>query len=275
MARIIQIIDSREDRRLLSEFLSAYHSVGEHQIGQPLEEAFDLCIVDDVNLHRIKAELEGRRDAEQPGFLPVLLLTHRRDVWNRIPNLWQLVDQAIMTPVSKVELQARIEILLRARRISLELKLRNEDLEAFVQAMSHDLRASIRAVGMFADATAASEGHRLSEEGRQDLERIRWAAQEMRELIDSLLNFSRLGRGEVRYEPIDLRNYIETCLRNLQAEIRDRHASIKVKGKSRTIQADPTLLKIALTNLISNAIKFVPAGVQPEIMVSASIKQDL
>ena len=41
------------------------------------------------------------------------------------------------------------------------------------------------------------------------------------------------------------------------------------------IQADPTLLKIALTNLISNAIKFVPDGVQPEITVSASVKQDL
>src|SRR5206468_1336833 len=54
-----------------------------------------------------------------------------------------------------------------------------------------------------------------------------------------------------------------------------RHANIKVKGKARTIQADPTLLKIALTNLISNAIKFVPDGVQPEITVSASIRQDL
>ena len=51
----------------------------------------------------------------------------------------------------------------------------------------------------------------------------------MRELIDSLLNFSRLGRGEVRYEPIDLREYIESCLRNLQAEIRTRNAHIKLQ----------------------------------------------
>src|SRR5262249_43282320 len=157
MARIILVVQSKENRRLLNEFLSSYHSIGEHEVGKPLEETFDLCIVDDPNLQRLKAELEARRDAEQPGFLPVLLLTHRRDVWVRIPNLWQLVDQSIMTPVSKVELQSRVEILLRARRISLELKLRNEDLEAFVQAMSHDLRASIRAVGMFADAVAGTE----------------------------------------------------------------------------------------------------------------------
>ena len=275
MARIVLILENRQNRRLLNEFLSAYHSVAEHLSGDPLEEVFDLCIIDDPNLSRLKDELEGRRDAEQPGILPVLLVTHRPDVWTRVPNLWQLVDEAIMTPVAKIELQSRVEILLRARRVSLDLKLRNEDLEAFIQAMSHDLRASVRAVTMFAEALSVSEEARLSDEGRQDLGRIRWAAQEMRELIDSLLNFSRLGRGEVRYEPIDLKVYIETCLRNLQGEIRSRNAHIKVKGRTRTVQADPTLLKIALTNLLSNAIKFVPDGVDPEITVSASVKHDL
>ncbi len=275
MARIILVIESKENRRLLNAFLSAYHSVGAHQPGEALEEAFDLCIIDDPSLNRLRADLEMRRDAEQPGFLPVLLVTHRHDVWARMPNLWQLVDESVATPVSKLELQSRVEILLRARHISIELKLRNEDLEAFIQAMSHDLRASVRAVTMFAEAVSMSEADRFSEDAKQDLDRIRWAAQEMRELIDSLLNFSRLGRGEVRYEPLDLRTYIETCLRNVQAEIRNRNASIKVKGRPRTVQADPTLLKIALTNLLSNAIKFVPDGVQPEITVSASVKQDL
>src|SRR5215469_10381777 len=275
MARIILILENSENRRLLNQFLSAHHSVGEHIQGQPLEEVFDLCIIDDLNLSRLKDELEARRDAEQPGILPVLLVSQRREVWTQIPNLWQLVDESITLPVSKVELQSRVEILLRARRISLELKLRNEDLEAFIQAMSHDLRASVRAVTMFAEALTISEDERLSEEGRQDLGRIRWAAQEMRELIDSLLNFSRLGRGEVRYEPVDLKLYIETCIRNLQAEIRNRNARIKVKGRTRTVQADPTLLKIALTNLLSNAIKFVPEGVEPEITVSASVRKAL
>jgi len=204
-----------------------------------------------------------------------LFVTHRTDVWARIPHLWQLVDESIMLPVAKLELQSRVEILLRARRMSLDLKLRNEDLEAFIQAMSHDLRASLRAVTMFAEALSMSDKDRLSEDGKQDLDRIRWAAQEMRELIDSLLNFSRLGRGEVRYEPIDLKAYIEACIRNLQAEIRDRHAHIKIRGRAHTVQADPTLIKIALTNLLSNAIKFVPEGVEPQITVSASVKQDL
>ncbi len=275
MARILLIIEGKENRHLLNAFLSAYHSVGEHSPGEPLEEAFDLCIVDGPGLNRFREELEARREAEQPGILPVLLITPKQDIWSRAPYLWLLIDESITTPVSRIELQSRVEILLRARRISLELKIRNEDLEAFIRAMSHDLRASVRAVGMFAEAISQSEADRFSQEGRQDLERIQGAAHEMKELIDSLLNFSRLGRGEVRYEPIELRDYIETCLRNLHGEIRNRNANIRVKAKARTLQADPTLLKIALTNLLSNAIKFVPDGVQPDIIVSSSTRQDL
>lgn len=275
MARILLIIQGKENRHLLNAFLSAYHAVSEHPPDEPLEEAFDLCIVDGPSLGRFKKELEARRDAEQPGILPVLLITPRHNIWGRVPHLWQLVDESIKTPVTRVELQSRVEILLRARRASLELKLRNEDLEAFIRAMSHDLRASIRAVSMFAEALSQSDAKRLSEQGKQDLNRIRGVAQEMRELIDSLLNFSRLGRGEVRYEPIDLRSYIETCLHNLHAEIRNRNANIRIKARTRMVQADPTLLKIALTNLLSNAIKFVPEGVQPEITVSASKRQEL
>src|SRR6516165_8104688 len=174
MARIVLILENKENLRLLGEFLSAYHSIGEHQSGQPLEEVFDLCIIDDSSLSRLRRELEGRRDAEQPGILPVLLVTHHRDVWARVFHLWQLVDESIMMPVRKLELQSRVEILLRARRISLELKLRNDDLEAFIQAMSHDLRASLRAVTMFAEALSSSDKARLSEDGQHDLERIRW-----------------------------------------------------------------------------------------------------
>ena len=183
--------------------------------GQPLEEAFDLCIIDDPNLNRFKDELEARRDAEQPGILPVLLVTHRPDIWARVPNLWQLVDEAIMTPVAKMELQSRVEILLRARRISLDLKLRNEDLEAFIQAMSHDLRASVRAVTMFAEAVTMSEQRRLSEEGNRT--RANSLGRPGNAGIDRFaaeLFTSWPRRSAIR--TIDLREYIESCLRNLQ-----------------------------------------------------------
>src|SRR4051812_15709908 len=120
MARIILIIESKENRQLLNAFLSAYHSVGEHPPDQSLEEPFDMCIIDRSGLSRFKTELEARRDQEQPGILPVLLVTRDQDVWARTPNLWQLVDESIIMPISKIELQSRVEILLRGRHMSME-----------------------------------------------------------------------------------------------------------------------------------------------------------
>jgi signal transduction histidine kinase len=273
MARILLLVAAGKTRSLLSTWLSNYHSVGVHSLEEPLDETCDLCILDGASLHRFADKLEARRDREQPGILPALLLTTQRDVWSRSPELWHYIDDAVVIPVSKRELQTRIEILVRARRVSLELKLRNEDLEAFIQAMSHDLRASVRAITMFTSALE-TKSRELGEDAARDLVRINWAAAEMSDLIESLLDFTRLGRGELRYRHIDLRSYIQTCVENLQAEIRSRGATVRVRAPSRAIHTDPTLLKIALTNLISNAIKFVPEGIQPEVTVSASIRKD-
>src|SRR5215813_13752306 len=98
MARIVLIIESKENRHLLDSFLSAYHSVGEHDPAAPLDELFDLCIVDDPSLAHFKAQLEARRETEQPAFLPVLLLTQRQDVWAQNPELWQFVDGSMTRP---------------------------------------------------------------------------------------------------------------------------------------------------------------------------------
>src|SRR5215475_2570621 len=78
MSRIVLIVGGRENRRLLREWASAAHSVTEHVPGEPLDETCDMCIVDGPGLLRFKDELGARRDQEQPGILPVLLLTSHR-----------------------------------------------------------------------------------------------------------------------------------------------------------------------------------------------------
>src|SRR5437773_3193184 len=88
MSRIVLAVDANRNRKLLYAFLSAYHSVAEHASGRPLDEPFDLCFVDGPSLRRFQKQLEARREQEQPGILPVLLSSGRRDVWARIPILW-------------------------------------------------------------------------------------------------------------------------------------------------------------------------------------------
>src|SRR5262245_60000529 len=124
MARIVLIVGGKENGRLLTDWLSAAHTVTEHVSGKPVEDACDLCIVDGPGLRRHKDEIAALRDQEQPGILPVLLLTPYRGVWSREPDIWHYVDDSVTTPASKIELQARIEILLRARRLSLDLTMR-------------------------------------------------------------------------------------------------------------------------------------------------------
>jgi diguanylate cyclase (GGDEF)-like protein len=117
-------LDHPENRHRLAEWLGAQHQVVAPEAEGALGGHFDLCILDGPALDRVWAEAQARREAEQPVFLPFLLVTSREDL--RVPTrpVWQNVDELIITPVEQVELQARVEVLLRARRISLELKRR-------------------------------------------------------------------------------------------------------------------------------------------------------
>ena len=103
------------------------------------------------------------------------------------------------------------------------------------------------------------------------LGRIRTATTQAQDLITSLLNFGQLGHGAVRPRRISLHSVIDSCLRQLQAEIQARDTRVTVQGDEVVLCADPTLLKYALTNLLANALVFVTPGVSPEVTVAAAV----
>jgi PAS domain S-box-containing protein len=124
MDRILLLLDHTENRRLLAEWLQTNYQVMVTESEGALDEPFDLGILDGPALDRLWEQVQVRKDAEQPVFLPFLLVTARKDVRYVTRHLWRTVDELILTPLEKVELQARVEILLRARRLSLELHQR-------------------------------------------------------------------------------------------------------------------------------------------------------
>ena len=85
-----------------------------------LEGDFDLCIIDGPALERLWQRVEARKSAEAPDLPPVLLVTSRQDVGLATRHLWHSLDELITTPIERVELQARVEILLRARHASVQ-----------------------------------------------------------------------------------------------------------------------------------------------------------
>jgi len=173
----------------------------------------------------------------------------------------------VLRPIEKVELQARAEVLLRARGLSVALQRRHADMEAFLHAMTHELRAPLRVITGFAEELQATAP--TSHEAQHCLCRIRTAAVQAQDLITSLLNFGRLGHGAIRRRRMSLHGVIASCLRQLQAEIQARDTRVTVRGDEVVLYADPTLLKYALTNLLANALIFVPPGVSPEVTVAA------
>jgi diguanylate cyclase (GGDEF)-like protein len=122
MHRILLQIRRKRERHRLEDWLShAYRIVLPHQ-EDPFAEPFDLAIIDGASLKEIGRQVRARREAEQPVFLPFLLLTVRRRGSMPARHLGRLVDDVILRPVSEKELRARIANLLRMRSWSLDLK---------------------------------------------------------------------------------------------------------------------------------------------------------
>ncbi len=124
MARLLLLLEHKENARLLYEWLSEKYEVIFPGEPQRLGDSFDLGILDGPALDRLAGMVAARKKGEEPLFLPFLLVTPRQNVGFVTRHLWRTIDEIILTPIEKVELLARVEILLRARRHSVEAENR-------------------------------------------------------------------------------------------------------------------------------------------------------
>lgn len=136
-----------------------------------------------------------------------------------------------------------------------QLKVANQELEAFSYSVSHDLRAPLRSIDGFSQALLDDYGERLDAEGQEFLRRVRAASQRMAQLIDDLLYLSRITRGEMIRQPVDLSGLAELVAQELQQNNPQRQVEIVIQPKV-TADGDPRLLRAVLENLLGNAWKF-------------------
>ena len=130
MSRILLLLDHRENRRLLMEALSSRSDVIIPATDDALDDDFDLCLIDGPALERLWQRVEARKGAEMPIFLPFLLITARQDMGLATRHLWRSVDELLITPIERMELQARVEILLRTRQATAQAEIRRKASEA-------------------------------------------------------------------------------------------------------------------------------------------------
>jgi len=158
--------------------------------------------------------------------------------------------------------------LTRRRRIEEQLAQSNAELERFSYSVSHDLRAPLRAINGYAQAVLEDYAAALDAEGQRFLGIIRDSAKRGGELIDALLNFSRLGRQTLSMEPVDLTELARAVVDELRRSTDVEGMDVIVDPLQPT-RGDRTLLRQVLANLIGNAFKFSRGRPHPQIEIGA------
>lgn len=154
------------------------------------------------------------------------------------------------------ELLAQIqERDIAIRRRTLELESANKELESFAYSVSHDLRAPLGSIDGFTQALAADYDHLFDETAREYVSWVRQGCHQMRELIDGLLQMSRLAREEVKREPVDLSAIAHSVADTLKQTAPNRAVEFEIRDGVRTI-GDERLLRAVVENLMANAWKF-------------------
>ena len=180
--------------------------------------------------------------------------------------------------VHSIDIHARKEAMTALRRLNEELdtqvasrtrqlKALNEELEAFSYSVSHELRAPVEQVNA-AVAQLLARGGALDEADRRLADSIARASGQMGRLIDELLAFSRLGREPLRKRRVKLAEVLDAA-RKQNAHAEEGRDVRWFVGPLPEIDADPALLQVALSNLLSNALKFTRGRSPARIEVAA------
>ena len=161
------------------------------------------------------------------------------------------------------------ELDQRVRQRTAELELANQELEAFSYSVSHDLRAPLRHIVGYASLLQSEASAKLDEANRQHLQTITDAANNLGNLIDALLSFSRMGRAELNRQPMNLATVVEEARQELGHEIEGRDIDWQI-GPLPVIEGDPLMLRQVMINLVSNALKYTRKRERAKIEIGAS-----
>jgi len=226
-----------------------------------------------------KAEKEGRvlnegwrvrKDGSR--FWSLGIITAVRDEEGRLCGFAKVAHDMTKKKEAEDEIR-RLNGELESRVIerTAQLQASNQELEAFSYSVSHDLRAPLRHILGYVDILQMGAGQKLDESGREHLQTIAESATQMGQLIDALLEFSRMGRSEISFEQVNMAKLVEEARWELREEIKDRAIDWQI-GELPKVKGDPFMLRLAVLNLLSNAVKYTRNRIRAVISINA--KQD-
>ncbi len=159
-----------------------------------------------------------------------------------------------------------LESLVAERTASLQKAI--EQMEEFSYSVSHDLRSPVRAMRGYAEVVLADYGSQLDDQGRELLGRIQRNGLRMDRLIQDLLTYTRLARREIKMDVVSLDRLVREVIPHYP-EMNPAVATIEIVGTLPDVLAhEPSLMQV-ISNVLSNAVKFVAKGTRPHVRVSA------
>ncbi|MCX7771276.1 MAG: HAMP domain-containing histidine kinase [Proteobacteria bacterium] len=268
MNKIILFISNRENEKLLTKELQANYQILISGTAKDIESQYDLGIIDGVNCEKMQRQIILRRYEEKPLFLPFLLVTTKKEIGLTTKHLWKVIDDIIITPIIKAELQARIAVLLRARYYSIQIKNRLDEMEIFSHAIGHDLQSPIRAIQHFSDYIRNDCFQFLNETCRDYCEHISQLAKRVNEINETIYKFLKIGKSGIKINRVILSQVVEKISEELSHEIKEKKAVVEIDGDIEFF-ADENLMKTIMRNLLQNAILYSKENVSPIIKISS------
>ena len=245
--RLIADAMEREERRLLTDRVRAASiSTTRARVSIGLASGIDFLLI--VLMFRYFAQERGLRvSVEQTAA--------------RLAEEKQKADAAAL---EVLELNQTLEERVKLR--TAELETINGELQAFSYSVSHDLRAPLRTIDGFSLALEEDYAEAVDETGRDYIRRVRSGVQRMGQLIDSLLQLSRITRAELTRTEVDLSGLAEMVVGNLKEETGpERDVRFEIE-QGLTATADAKLVQVALENLLGNAVKFTAKADKAEVV---------
>lgn len=166
---------------------------------------------------------------------------------------------------------ARLERQLRER--AAELEAANQELEAFVFSVSHDLRSPLTAIIMTSEELIEDYSAHLPAEAQASLRQVLAGGERMTRLIADLLRLSRLGRQPLTMGTVEVSGLFREVLEELRADGADHGVDVRI-GDLADCAGDRSLLKHVFTNLLSNALKFTRNRPVPIVEVTCDLRDD-
>ncbi len=181
-------------------------------------------------------------------------------------------EQLLRRELDAAEARAARELAETRAALIDELERKNRELEAFSYSVSHDLRAPLRSIDGFSNQLLSKHAEQLDGVGLDSLRRVRAAAQRMGELIDDMLQLSRVSNLGLKIGQVDLSALAHTVLA-LLAEAEPARTVERFVHDGMVVRGDARLLRVALENLLGNAWKFTSKQVHTRIEVGAELQE--